>query len=965
MKNETEQIAKSLFALCMKAAPGQGPTGARDVICVVVDLKKPLGKKFWIDETRTIQKKAEVSTSFAAAMQFHVPDHDALAKLLQVVGQCKHAAIINAVFPAVPVAAEFRIGSRAQIRRMLGDSVDVDGIHQNEKMVLVARVKDQTKSSTWQLLDRDVDSFTPEQFASPDYAEWLAHCASILVGVDKVSRVVVPSSSSRVLDATGAAIGLSNGHTWIKVMDAEDVERTRAAITARAIVGGMAWLKPRFSRATGKQLNGRGIYCTVIDAAVWSRGRLIFEGSPVVEGELSVSPVALQVHKGEQDMLDTSASVIDAVGTFKASKAKGSPVRVRIDGAGGVTISMDNLSMTTVIETVDGEITTVAQLCATVEDGVKVRCQAAFRSSESMAAFFALDHSGAPFVFDVGTGVKHTLPMRKLPGWNRALEDFYFRVKGRIGHLLDDADLSELAIDETALVRIISGMCWEPDKSKLAVLNDHEASIRLTTNDFTVFGMNQIHGGGWIDFAVLKEHFDRIDSDATAIGAPGDPPSMKLREALREYETEALIRESKLHRQINARVVVVDMFNKRASMELVGDVQHLTLPFRPLITTHSCTLPQYEEVVADYKDYWPLFEEWLAVLTAARFAPDRRKAFQWLLAPPSWGKGFLMAALLEHGLVFNASVKEVEAIMEGKPAALSLGDCLYAWVMHTDEWKAASREIKQLNTAIEIAPKNQLRVRVQLFTKIFASAENVRSLIEQGVEKQFAERFSLVQPVASDEKVKPLEEREVFQRHGKAIYFQAIVACIGEQLTAHVEHYRNMGRADSAVHADKIVNAFHAQYGLAQSFASLDDMVGEVADGLKAVVLKYVTTVSSVNFDSVNSWASIAGISKLLRERLDSCTWGYVSTNEGSRRKALVVKAPSALLRAYLEFVGYEMSVLLKLSYKTEQILAMVRATDVDRNEKVRVYANSNKCIRGDGSSLKAHFRGDVIWADK
>jgi hypothetical protein len=42
-----------------------------------------------------------------------------------------------------------------------------------------------------------------------------------------------------------------------------------------------------------------------------------------------------------------------------------------------------------------------------------------------------------------------------------------------------------------------------------------------------------------------------------------------------------------------------------------------------------------------------------------------------------------MAALQEHRLVFNVSVKEVEAIMEGKPAALSLGDCLYAWVMHT------------------------------------------------------------------------------------------------------------------------------------------------------------------------------------------------------------------------------------------------------------------------------------------
>jgi hypothetical protein len=932
---------------------------------VVFDLKKPLGKKFSIDEAGNVKKESAVSTSFAAAMQFYVPSHEVLAKLLRIVGECTHAAIVNAVFPAVPIAAEFRIGSRRQIKRLLGDSLDVDGVHQYEKMVLLARVKEQTKSSTWQLLDRDVDTYTPAEFASPDYASWLNHGAKLLVGLDKVSRVVVPSSSSRVLDAHGIVIGQSNGHTWIKVADADDVERTRAAITARAIVSNMAWLKPRFSRITGKQLNGRGIYCTVIDAAVWSRGRLIFDGCPMVTGELSVEPLRLQVHKGEVDTLDTQASAIDAVKTFKASKAKGSPVRVRVDGEGGCSITMDNLDMTTVIETSDGEITTIAQLCATADNEAKVRCQAPFRSSESMAAFFALDRSGQPFVFDVGTGVKHILPMRKLQGWDKALQNFYFCVKGRIGHLLEDKELAELCIDETALVQIINSICWESDKSKLAVLNDHDASIKLTPLDFAKFGMRKIHDGGWIDYAMLREHFEKIDAEAKAGGKLGDPPSVALRGILAAYETESLIQEAKVYRQINARVVSVDMFAKRASMELVGDVQHLTLTFRPLRTSYSCTPSQFKEVVADYKVYWPLFDEWLEVLTAARFAPDRRKAFQWLLAPPSWGKGFLMAALQEHRLVFNVSVKEVEAIMEGKPAALSLGDCLYAWVMHTDEWKAASREIKQLNTAIEIAPKNQLRVRVQLFTKIFASAENVRSLIEQGVEKQFAERFSLVQPVAPGVEVNSLEYRDTFQRYGKAMYFDAITAYIGLRLTENVARYRSLERSGAAIQADLVVNKFHAKYGLAQSFASLDDMVIEVADGLKAVVSKYVNTMNSMTFISEYSWGGMAGISKQLRERLDSCTWGFVGAGDGNRRLALVAKAPNALLTAYLESVGYERSVLLKLGYKTEQILALVTDTDLDRNEKVRIYTGPNKGFRGDGSSLKAEFRGCVIWVAK
>ena len=68
-------------------------------------------------------------------------------------------------------------------------------------------------------------------------------------------------------------------------------------------------------------------------------------------------------------------------------------------------------------------------------------------------------------------------------------------------------------------------------------------------------------------------------------------------------------------------------------------------------------------------------------MVAARFSQDRKKAFLWLKAPSDWGKGILMDALADLGLVVYISVKEVERMFDGNPVGKSMQDFKRAFVL--------------------------------------------------------------------------------------------------------------------------------------------------------------------------------------------------------------------------------------------------------------------------------------------
>lgn len=258
-----------------------------DVLTVIRDPNKPLGKQFSYDSTTgKVVKESAVTVSYGIAVQHHVPDVASLRNVLQEVSDDSHAAIINAGFPLIPIGTEFLILSERKFsehgidRYDTGQTWPVDLEFNGQNYPALGRFKEHTAATSWILLDRDIDAHTPEQFARMSYDEWLQAIDLLLPGISNCSRLHANSSSARVY-FDDKPQGGGNGHTWIKVANPDDVERMRKAIPARALELGLAWNKPKYSRTTG-EIVGNSI-ATIIDWSVFTPGRLVFVGKPEVQ----------------------------------------------------------------------------------------------------------------------------------------------------------------------------------------------------------------------------------------------------------------------------------------------------------------------------------------------------------------------------------------------------------------------------------------------------------------------------------------------------------------------------------------------------------------------------------------------------------------------------------------------------------------------------------------------------------
>lgn len=388
----------------------------------------------------------------------------------------------------------------------------------------------------------------------------------------------------------------------------------------------------------------------------------------------------------------------------------------------------------------DGTFKTVAELLAA--HAGKVRCQAPFRDSSSFAAFYSTDRNGAPFVWDSGTSTKHVLSnyfVKRDPDGQR--EALISEVSWRLGELLGEQNAG-LVFDEDALRTAWDSSFFAQGKSKFGLINRDNDFIELTPTDY---------------IELFRRTFGRIFHDdilAAAIAEIATKRSLKpnevtaLADAVLALQHRPLIARLKLYRQVSGLSSQVDMFAPRGSLTVSDGVAAIRLPHRHFVAPSRVSPAVQASVVADYLQHFPEFSDFLQLILHARFAVDRREAFVWLHSSSSWGKGFLVEIFSQLGLVVDVPTKEIEAAMEGKPVGLSIPDMLRTWILFADEFKHASSELKQLNSKITLSPKNQLRCTVPLYTKLFASAENVRSLVGDGVETQFDRRFGYLSPAS-------------------------------------------------------------------------------------------------------------------------------------------------------------------------------------------------------------------------
>ena len=269
----------------------------------------------------------------------------------------------------------------------------------------------------------------------------------------------------------------------------------------------------------------------------------------------------------------------------------------------------------------------------------------------------------------------------------------------------------------------------------------------------------------------------------------------------------------------------VDMFAEKRSVKITEQNATFILTHREITADNNFCFKDYDnKVVEDYKQHFSEFDEVLDFFVAARFAPNRKKAYLWIHADSDWGKGFFKSILSTLKLEVELSVKEVEGIFEGKPAGRHPDDFRRAFVTLFDEFKTVKSEIKQLEDKISLSPKFELTSQVQLFAKLFFSAENVGSLLNEHVEDQMANRFAYIH------KSGVIDDRPLFQEIGSSVYLRHLVGYTMHRMNKKIEEYKTKGRINAELMADTYLKEFHNKYGIDKQAPriseSLDDMAG-------------------------------------------------------------------------------------------------------------------------------------------
>jgi hypothetical protein len=276
------------------------------------------------------------------------------------------------------------------------------------------------------------------------------------------------------------------------------------------------------------------------------------------------------------------------------------------------------------------------------------------------------------------------------------------------------------------------------------------------------------------------------------------------------------------HRQRSKTDERVDMFAETARVEILDDVARVVYKHKLFVAGG------YDDaIIDDYLDHWPEFVRFLEILVACRFVADRKTAHVWMHCPADWGKTFFMGVLQGLGCAVQMSVKEIETALEGGPVGRDASEFKTAFVLFVDEFKTVRSELKQLQNTITLSPKYQMAQTVQLYLKVFMSAESVSSLVGgDGVENQFAARFSYFTGTGV------LNRRPLFDERGGGPYFESVSGYAAQKLNTLIDEYRAQGKAGAAARGESVLKAFRDVYAIGKSYALLDDVLPELGADL-------------------------------------------------------------------------------------------------------------------------------------
>ncbi len=264
-------------------------------------------------------------------------------------------------------------------------------------------------------LDWDHDESRPGALQDADYESWWERMVGVEPSLQGVGRLIVPSSSSRVIHTDGRDVFTSPSyHTYCMVTGKERVESVGQLLDARFWLAGQGYM------ATSK--GGGQLRRTPFDPCTFSISRRVFESAPSVGPGLRLNGWDLNVQDGGLWDLNRIEMLTDEE-RQRYKEMTQREVRLVDNGRISVEVEVSDLDDALIVETKDFGWMSIADYKASSHE--KLRCNTPFRDSDSWAAYLNHHEDGSVFLYDVGDGTKHMQP-KSISGFNVTGENYDF-----------------------------------------------------------------------------------------------------------------------------------------------------------------------------------------------------------------------------------------------------------------------------------------------------------------------------------------------------------------------------------------------------------------------------------------------------------------------------------------------------------------------------------------------------------
>jgi hypothetical protein len=453
---------------------------------------------------------------------------------------------------------------------------------------------------------------------------------------------------------------------------------------------------------------------------------------------------------------------------------------------------------------------------------------------------------------------------------------------------------------------IFDSAIWHPNKRQFFLMTPESSFAVASKEDFSAF-CNDIFGEICSEDALLGMAKQLIEAKNLKA-----KPAAITKNLLSDIHS-AIMGKIKIKHQFESLAIGVDMFAEAPSVKIIDGVANVLMTHKPF-SVGACN----QSLVDDYLAHFKELPKFLDFMAAARFSKNRKRTSIWMHCESDWGKTFLLNVLKRRmRLVVETSMAELEKMMAGAPVGKSAVDFLRAWVLAVDEFKGARSEMKQATDTIPYSPKNQPTHHAQIYLKLYLSAEDVDSLASEstGVENQFAKRFSYYEGIGS------LAERELFQASSEE-YFNSVESYIAQYLNNKVNDYLAMGELNAANQAEIIINNFHHEYGIGNSFELLSDHLKNIVQEFKDWTMRIFFKACAKQYNSERTIAEKLIYDTVLKKktRQQSAQWDYY------------LKSPSKVLECYLH-ENFNQAERGKLTYKSSQIVKALGESNTIRAE--------------------------------